>query len=190
MSLPQSARDIRKPSLTGTCVGRRGLSRRARSQRAPPQSLNAFNLLLPERALERAAAVDAARGCRTAARPAGRRAGGAQGQHLRARGRARRPRRGSSNSSIRPTTRRSCSGWKRRRGYHRQDQLRRVRDGIVERELGVRTGTESVGADSHAGRIERRIGGGGRRRAALRSRSAPIPAGRSASRRRSAASSG
>ena len=50
-----------------------------------------------------------------------------------------------------------------RRDRRRQDQLRRVRDGIVDRELGVRPGAQSVGARSHSGRIERRLGGGRRR---------------------------
>ena len=49
-----------------------------------------------------------------------------------------------------------------RRGHHRQDQPRRVRDGLVHRELGARPVEESVGRDAHARRIERRIGGGGR----------------------------
>ncbi len=43
---------------------------------------------------------------------------------------------------------------------HRQDQLRRVRHGLVERKLGLWTGEESGGARSRAGRIERRFGGG------------------------------
>ena len=48
-----------------------------------------------------------------------------------------------------------------RRGDSRQDQLRRVRHGLVERELGVRAGAQSGRARSRAGRIERRLGGGG-----------------------------
>ena len=47
------------------------------------------------------------------------------------------------------------------RGDSRQDELRRVRHGVVERELGVRAGAQSRRARSRAGRIERRIGGGG-----------------------------
>ena len=50
-----------------------------------------------------------------------------------------------------------------RRGRRRQDQLRRVRDGIVDRELGLRPDRQSVGARAHARRLERRVGGGGRR---------------------------
>ena len=41
----------------------------------------------------------------------------------------------------------------------RQDQLRRVRDGLVQRELGVRAGAQPVGSDADARRLERRIGG-------------------------------
>ena len=48
-----------------------------------------------------------------------------------------------------------------RRRDHRQDQLRRIRHGIVEREFGVRAGAQSGGARPRAGRIERRFGGGG-----------------------------
>ena len=53
----------------------------------------------------------------------------------------------------------------RRRRDRRQDQLRRVRDGIVHRELGVRPVEQSVGARSHPRRVERRVGRRGRRRA-------------------------
>ena len=51
----------------------------------------------------------------------------------------------------------------RRRRHRRQDDLRRVRDGIVDRELRVRSVAQPVGARSDAGRIERRIGGRRRR---------------------------
>ena len=77
-----------------------------------------------------------------------------------------------------------------RRRRRRQGQLRRVRDGLVHRELRVRPDAQSVGPVAHAGRLERRLGRGGRRPAWCRSRSGPTPAGRSASRRRCAASSG
>ena len=76
-----------------------------------------------------------------------------------------------------------------RRGHRRQDQLRRVRDGLVDGELRVRPDAQPVGARSHARRLERRLRGGGGGAASCRSRSAPIPAARSASPRRSAASS-
>ena len=42
--------------------------------------------------------------------------------------------------------------------------MRRVCDGLVDGKLCVRPGEESLGARSHPGRIERRIGGRGRRR--------------------------
>ena len=78
----------------------------------------------------------------------------------------------------------------RRRRDRRQDELRRVRDGLVERELGVRPRAQSVGA-----RRARRADRAAVRRPPWprrwsRSRSAPTPAAPSASRRRSAASSG
>ena len=59
-----------------------------------------------------------------------------------------------------------------RRRHRRQDELRRVRDGIVQRELGVRPGAQSLGHRSHARRIERRFGG--RRRRAVRAARARI----------------
>ena len=51
----------------------------------------------------------------------------------------------------------------RRRGDYRQDQLRRVRDGFVHRELGVRPDEQSLGARPHSRRVERRVGRRGRR---------------------------
>ena len=73
------------------------------------------------------------------------------------------------------------------RGHRRQDQLRRVRDGLVDRELRVRRHAQPLGSASGfpAARAADR-----RRRsppAWCRSRSARIPADRSASRRRCAA---
>ena len=47
------------------------------------------------------------------------------------------------------------------RGAAGQAELRRVRHGLVERELGLWPGAESAGAGPRAGRIERRVGGGG-----------------------------
>ena len=46
----------------------------------------------------------------------------------------------------------------RRRGDRRQDESRRVRDGLVDRKLRARPIEESVGCDPHARRIERRVG--------------------------------
>ena len=151
-------------------------------------ALHAFNTVIAERALARAAAID--REPRSLARRAARRrADRAQGQPLHAR-RAHH-RLVADARALRPALRRHRrrAPRARRRGDRRQDQLRRVRDGLVDRELGVRPGAQSVGARSHSRRLERRLGGRGRGRAWRRSRSAPTPADRSASRRRSAASS-
>ena len=71
----------------------------------------------------------------------------------------------------------------------RQDQHRRVRDGLVDRELRVRAVAQPMGPDARAGRLGRRQRGRGRRPASRRGRSAPTPAARSSSRRRSAATS-
>ena len=49
----------------------------------------------------------------------------------------------------------------RRRDYRRQDQLRRVRHGLVERTLRVRARAQPLGPHAHARRIERRFGRGG-----------------------------
>ena len=50
-----------------------------------------------------------------------------------------------------------------RRGHPRQDQHGRVRDGLVDRALGLRPDREPVGARSRAGWQQRRLGGVGRR---------------------------
>ena len=77
-----------------------------------------------------------------------------------------------------------------RQRARRQDELRRVRDGLLERELGVRPGAQSRGTSIRVpGRLERRHRGGGGAAAWPCGRSAPTPAARCASRRRSAASS-
>ena len=52
----------------------------------------------------------------------------------------------------------------RRRGPGRQDQPRRVRDGLVHRELGVRAHPQPARPVARARRFERRFGGRGRRR--------------------------
>ena len=77
----------------------------------------------------------------------------------------------------------------RRRGRRRQDQPRRVRDGLEHRELGVRPDPQPARHQPRARRVERRQRRGGRRRVRRRSASAATPAARSASRRRCAASS-
>ncbi len=90
-------------------------------------------------------------------------------------------------SALQRDRRRSAR--RRRRRHRRQDQLRRVRDGIVDRELRVRTDAQPVGArpDARADRAADRRPRS--RRAWCRSRSDPIRADRSASPPRSAASS-
>ncbi len=52
----------------------------------------------------------------------------------------------------------------RGRGAARQDELRRVRHGLVERELGLRPRAQSLGRDDRPGRQLRRVVGGGRGR--------------------------
>ena len=47
----------------------------------------------------------------------------------------------------------------------RQDEHRRVRDGLVDRELRVRADAQPVGSDARAGRLGRRLGSRGARRA-------------------------
>ena len=77
----------------------------------------------------------------------------------------------------------------RRRGHRRQDQLRRVRDGVLHRELGVRD-RRAIRGRSTARRADRAADRRRRsRRGWSRSRSGPTPAARSGSRRRSAVSS-
>ena len=71
----------------------------------------------------------------------------------------------------------------------RQDEHGRVRHGLVDRELGLLPHAQPVGPRPRARRLVRRLRGGGRGRRVHRSRSAPTPAARSASPRRSAASS-
>ena len=71
----------------------------------------------------------------------------------------------------------------------RQDEHRRVRDGLVDRELGVRPDAQPVGPDPRPGRLGRRLRGRGRRPGSRRGRSARTPAARSSCRRRSAATS-
>ena len=71
----------------------------------------------------------------------------------------------------------------------RQDQHGRVRDGLVDGELGLRPDAQSVGSRARPGRLERRLGGGRGRLDGAARRSAPTRAARSASRRPCAASS-
>ena len=82
----------------------------------------------------------------------------------------------------------------RRRGAARQDQQRRVRHGLVERDLAFRPGDLAVAAQglehaADAGRLVRRLGRGGGGAICASAPPAPTPAARSASRRPSPAPS-
>ena len=160
--------------------------------RSPPidGELHAFNLVLAERRAPAAAAVDASVAAGRGPRPARRRARRAQGQPVH----PRRPDhlRVADPRGLAPALRRHrrrAPGRARRR-RDRQDQPRRVRHGLVHRELGLRPDPQPPGPHPGARRLERRLGRGGRRGLRRRSPSAPTPAARSASRRRSAAWSG
>ena len=103
--------------------------------------------------------------------PLARRAGRAQGQHLHPPDADHRlvadPR--ALSSALRRHGGRAAR--ERRRGDCRQDQLRRVRDGVVDRELGLRRDPQPVESGADSRRIERRIGGrGGRPAGAARAR--------------------
>ena len=85
-----------------------------------------------------------------AALAAARRPDRAQGQHLHARRRRRPPRRASSSGYVPPYDATVVERLEaRRRGHRRQDQLRRVRDGLVDGELRVRADAQPVGARPH-----------------------------------------
>ena len=185
---PDTAHDIVNAIRSGTTsavdVCRQTL---AAIDRADP-TLNAFRSVAHEAALARAAELDGRRGEWPSLPLLG--VPVALKDNLCTRGMATTAARESSSTTCRRTrdSRRAPRGG--RRGDRRQDQLRRVRDGIVDRELGVRSGAEPVGARSHARRLERRIGRSRRGADWCRSRSAPTPAVRFASRPLSAASSG
>ena len=175
---PVSERDRRSTSA----------ARRSTRIEALDPTLHAFNTVDARRALARAAAIDASRDRWRDAPLAG--VPVALKDNLCTRG----VRTTASSrilehvrAALRRHRRRAARGG--RRGHRRQDQLRRVRDGLVDRELGVRPGAQSVGARPHSRRIERRIGGRGRRRhgaarARLRHRRIDPPAGRALRRRR------
>ena len=76
-----------------------------------------------------------------------------------------------------------------RPAHPREDEHRRVRDGLVDRELRLRPVAQPVGSLARARRLGRRLGRGRQRAGSHRGRSAPTPAARSSSRRRSAATS-
>ena len=71
----------------------------------------------------------------------------------------------------------------------RQDEPRRVRDGLVDRELRLRPDPQPVGPEPRARRLVAAARPPPSRPGSRRGRSAPTPAARSSSRRRSAASS-
>ncbi len=82
----------------------------------------------------------------------------------------------------------------RRRGPARQDQQRRIRHGLLERDLVHGTGDLAVATQGRehaagAGRLVGRLGSGGRGASVRSAQPAPTPAARSASPRRSPASS-
>ena len=152
-----SRRPRRRPFARAQRRGRSVREALARIEALDPQ-LHAFNTVVADRALARAAAIDrefdrwrdaplagvpvalkdniCTRGVRTTA-------SSRMLEHYRA--------------AVRRDGRRAPRSGRRDR--RRQDQLRRVRDGLVERELGVRARAQSVGARSHSGRHERRLGG-------------------------------
>ena len=78
----------------------------------------------------------------------------------------------------------------RRADLARQDEHGRVRDGLVDRELGVRRHPQPLGSRARAGRARRAARRRRSRPGSRRSRSAPTRAARSASPRPCAASSG
>ncbi len=132
----------------------------AHAERENPKT-NAYLMLSPERALKAAEKVDEKI---AAGHDPGRLAGvpvavkdvivtKGSAHHLRV----------EDSGELRPALRRNRGRAHRSRGrhHHRQDQLRRVRDGLFEREQRVRAGAESRGAGPRAGRFERRFRGRG-----------------------------
>ena len=123
-------------------------------------ALHAFNTVTAEQALARAASLD-----RLAASdrgPLARRPNRAQGQSVHARRSHDRivqdPRR--LHAALRRHGRRAPRAGRRNR--HREDELRRVRDGVVERELGVRSRSQPLGPRPDPWRFERRLCGSSR----------------------------
>ena len=151
--------------------------------------IHAFNLVLPTRPGPRPTPIDAAGRRRRGPRPAGRRAGRAEGQPLH-------PRRPhhllvEDPRGLAPALRRHRRRAARRRRRHRrrQDQPRRVRHGQLHRELGVRPHPQPARPHPGARRLARRQRRRGRRRlraarARLRHRRLDPPARRAVRRRR------
>ena len=178
LSATELARPWPRAQLSALEVTRAYLDahRALRSRRSTP-----FCTSTRDGALARAAAVDRARAAGQPLGAARRRAGRAQGQPLHARPahdlRVAHPR-GLRAAVRRPRRRAPARG---RRGGARQAQHGRVRDGLVERELGVRAGAQSRGT-SRARRAARRAARRRRpRRASRAPRSAATPAARCAS---------
>ena len=159
-SLSNRARNSRCRRRTAD-FGRRSLRGGARAHRCSTiRTLNAFLAVARDRALERARAIDRDK-------HAGPLAGvpiARQGQHHDARHPDDRRVEDAAHvrSAVRRDRRRTARGGRRRRDG--QDQLRRIRDGIVDRELRIRAIAQSVEPGSHLGRLQRRIGRRRRRR--------------------------
>ena len=147
------ARDIAAGRVKATEVCEAFL---ARIREEEPR-IGAFNTVIHERAMEQARAVDAARHGRRGRPAAARRAGRDQGQHVH--GRRADHRLVARAARVRAALfgDRGLPPRSRRRDRRRQDQPRRVRDGIVDRELVDRPDPQSVGHHPHAGRQQRRI---------------------------------
>ena len=101
-------------------------------------------------------------------------------------GRLEDPRELRARCSTRPLSRRCKSA---RAAPARQDEHRRVRDGLVDGELRVRPVAQPVGPDARAGRLRRRLAPRRCPAGSRRGRSAPTPAARSSSPLRSAVTS-
>ena len=187
MSAPhETARAIRDAVAAGSRSARDVCRSALDRIREADRQLNAFRHVDEEGAMARAA--EHRRPPERAQGPAARRrAGGRQGQHLHHAdaddGGVADP--GGLPPSLRRDSRRAPRGGGR--GHRRQDQLRRVRDGLVDRELGIRRHAQPMESRADSRRLERRIRGGGRRTASCRLRSARTRADRSASPRRCAA---
>ena len=188
---PDTAHDIVNAIRSGDDLSRGCLPAHAGGNRPRRSALNAFRSVAHE-ARPRARGSTRRPPRRLAVAAAPRRARRAQGQPVHPRhgdhGRLANPR--ALRSAVQRYSRRAAR--RGRRGDRRQDQLRRVRDGIVDREFGVRSDEEPVGARSHAGRLERRIGrsrrgADGTARARLRHRRFDSTAGRALRRRRAQA---
>ena len=164
MSDPATVRDIRDSVRAARALRGRGLPRRARhgSRRSSRRCTRSTRSRASRRSPARLTSIAISIGGATRRSPACR----SRSRTTSARAAcARPPRRASSRRIVPPYDATVVvAARSRRRRHHRQDQLRRVRDGIVDRELGVRPGAQSVGARSHSRRIERRVGRGGRRR--------------------------